>query len=54
MPPLRCIHLRGILWVIFRVLLVGFGLFGPGVARTPGSPIYMYNISIYSSIKITP
>jgi len=34
-PPLRCIYLRGILWVIFRVLLVGFGLFGPGVARAP-------------------
>jgi len=28
-------HLRGILWVIFRVLLVGFGLFGPGAARAP-------------------
>jgi len=28
-------HLRGILWVFFRVLLVGFGLFGPGVARAP-------------------
>jgi len=34
-PPLRCMHLRGILWVIFRVLLVGFGLFGPGAARAP-------------------
>jgi len=32
-PPLRCMHLRGILWVFFRVLLVGFGLFGPGAAR---------------------
>jgi len=30
-------HLRGILWVIFRVLLVGFGLFGPGAARAPPS-----------------
>jgi len=28
-------HLRGILWVIFRVLLVSFGLFGPGAARAP-------------------
>jgi len=28
-------YLRGILWVIFRVLLVGFGLFGPGAARAP-------------------
>jgi len=28
-------HLRGILWVFFRVLLVGFGLFGPGAARAP-------------------
>jgi len=30
-------HLRGILWVFFTVLLVGFGfsLFGPGVARAP-------------------
>jgi hypothetical protein len=26
-------HLRDILWVFFRVLLVGFGLFGPGAAR---------------------
>jgi len=26
-------HLRGILWVFFRVLLDGFGLFGPGAAR---------------------
>jgi len=28
-------HLRGILWVFFRVLLVGFGLFGLGAARAP-------------------
>jgi len=28
-------HLRGILRVFFRVLLVGFGLFGPGAARAP-------------------
>ena len=34
-PPLRYMHLRGILWVIFRVPLVGFGLFGPGAARAP-------------------
>ena len=34
-PPLRYMHLRGILWVFLRVLLVGFGLFGPGVARVP-------------------
>jgi len=34
-PPLQCMHLRGILWGIFRVLLVGFGLFGPGAARAP-------------------
>jgi len=34
-PPLQCIHLRGILRVFFRVLLVGFGLFGPGAARAP-------------------
>jgi hypothetical protein len=27
--------LWGILWVFFRVLLVGFGLFGPGTARAP-------------------
>ena len=33
MPPLRCIYLRGILWVFIRVLLVGFGLFRPGAAR---------------------
>ena len=33
MPPLQYMHLRGILWVIFRVLLVGFGLFRPGAAR---------------------
>jgi len=31
-------HLRGILWVIFRVLLVGFGLFRPGAARAPFLP----------------
>jgi len=34
-PPLRCMHLRGILWVFFRVLLVVFGLFGLGAARAP-------------------
>jgi hypothetical protein len=39
-------HLRGILWVFFRVLLVGFGLFGPGAARAPNiykiiSPNYL-------------
>jgi len=28
-------YLRGILWVFFRVLLVGFGLFRPGTARAP-------------------
>ena len=28
-------HLRGILWVFFRVLLVGFSLFRPGAARAP-------------------
>jgi len=32
-------HLRGILWVFFRVLLVGFGLFGPGAARAPSKSI---------------
>jgi hypothetical protein len=32
-PPLRYMHLRGILWVFFRVLLVGFSLFRPGAAR---------------------
>jgi len=35
MPPLRYMHLRGILWVFFRVLLVVFGLFGLGAARAP-------------------
>jgi len=30
-------HLRGILWVFFRVLLVVFGLFGPGAARAPSA-----------------
>jgi len=35
-------HLRGILWVIFRVLLVGFGLFGPGAARAPGFVVYLW------------
>jgi len=33
-------HLRGILWVFFRVLLVGFGLFGPGAARAPKTLLY--------------
>jgi len=28
-------HLRGILWVFFRVLLVSFSLFGLGAARAP-------------------
>jgi len=28
-------HLRGILWVFFRVLFGWFGLFGPGAARAP-------------------
>jgi len=32
-PPLRCMHLRGILWVFIRVLLVSFSLFRLGVAR---------------------
>jgi len=35
-------HLRGILWVFLRVLLVGFGLFGPGAARAP--PVHSNNI----------
>jgi len=33
-------HLRGILWVFFRVLLVGFGLFGPSAARAPFILLY--------------
>jgi len=33
-------HFKGILWVIFRVLLVGFGLFGPGAARAPLQYLY--------------
>ena len=33
MPPQQSMHLRGILSVFFRVLLVGFGLFGLGVAK---------------------
>jgi hypothetical protein len=28
-------YFRGILWVFFRVLLVGFGLFRLGAARAP-------------------
>jgi len=37
-------YLRGILWVIFRVLLVGFGLFRPGAARAPFVAYYEYII----------
>jgi hypothetical protein len=39
-------HLREILWVFFRVLLVGFGLFGPGAARAPYK-YYIITIYIY-------
>ena len=34
--------------MFFRVLLVGFGLFGPGVARAPS---YINNIIIDNTIK---
>ena len=36
-------HLRGILLVFFRVLLVGFGLFGLGTARAPKIFFSRYN-----------
>jgi len=37
--------------VFFRVLLVGFGLFGPGAARAPLS-LSISNIIIYYKILI--
>jgi len=39
-------HLRGILWVFFRVLLVGFSLFGPGAARAPGDNYIVFSLYI--------
>ena len=60
-PPLRCMHLRGILWVFFRVLLVGFGLFRLGAARAPSlvNPPYIryptYNkVIIFSLLGANP
>ena len=49
---------QGILWVFFRVLLVGFGLFGPGAARAPLSDdlllLTYIVITILSNIYIGP
>ena len=41
-------HLRGILLVFFRVLLVGFGLFRLGAARVPEIELFIgLNIGLY-------
>ena len=49
-------HLRGILWILFRVLLVGFSLFRLGAARAPlslipTSTLITYLINSYISLK---
>jgi len=45
-------HLRGILWVFFRVLLVGFSLFGPGAARAPKSEKFSRAFAFIMAIDI--